>query len=81
MNYSSLLFFSTLGLITGFWHYSAKHWFDLEQPSGTEKKNSIMIHESDLSGGQSTEELVDEKELDEIENWLDNLERDLRNLS
>ncbi|KAK3844670.1 MAG: amino acid permease-domain-containing protein [Linnemannia gamsii] len=125
MNYASVLLLSTVGLIMGYWYFSARHWFDLDRneseisekgtgslgaglscvsgkaPSSRSGGAGIGVGgmregEGELRGmtsassfsdmsieagevGEETNE-CDDKDLDEIENWLDHLERDLRSL-
>ncbi|KAG0270804.1 hypothetical protein BGZ95_001511 [Linnemannia exigua] len=119
MNYASVLLLSTVGLTMGYWFFSARHWFDLDQNEGEKGTSSLAGGISNVSGrvpsfrsggagvgeigcmrevrgGLSgmtaassssdmmieagTEGECDDKDLDEIENWIDHLERDLRSL-
>ncbi|KAG0320699.1 hypothetical protein BG000_003477 [Podila horticola] len=85
MNYASVLLLATLGFILGYWYYSARHWFGLPVAFDLDTKRISSAIELEQLGYTysarysvgSKDELGDDKELDEIENWLDNLERDL----
>ncbi|KAG0256494.1 hypothetical protein BG011_004463 [Mortierella polycephala] len=79
MNYASVLLLSTLAFIIGHWHFSARHWFDMDR-EGSNQNNERRIRATAEQGIPMPEILdgpIDEKELDEIENWLDHLEREL----
>ncbi|KAF9913021.1 hypothetical protein EC991_005889 [Linnemannia zychae] len=112
MNYASVLLLSTIGMIMGYWYFSARHWFDLDLDQKCKEKGSFEGTLSNLSdidslsarsgaagvavgglGGMTAassslhartergeENGCDDSDLDEIENWLDHLERDLRSL-
>ncbi|KAF9303390.1 hypothetical protein BGZ74_003828 [Mortierella antarctica] len=85
MNYASVLLLATLGFILGYWYYSARHWFGLSAELDLDRKRiSSAIELEQLGHAYSARYSVASKgdpgfdtELDEIENWLDNLERDL----
>ncbi|KAF9338338.1 hypothetical protein BG006_005320 [Podila minutissima] len=85
MNYASVLLLATLGFILGYWYYSARHWFGLSAELDLNRKRiSSAIELEQLGHAYSARYSVASKgdpgydtELDEIENWLDNLERDL----
>jgi len=118
MNYAGILLSSTVGLILGYWYFSAQYWFDIDRVGKdgegganinmpyclSEKTSDLRIGEpvegsrSNIRAGERTEAGVggpdqvavqaildqdsglddcDEKDLDEIENWLAHLERDL----
>ncbi|KAI1300380.1 hypothetical protein EDD11_006224 [Mortierella claussenii] len=72
-----------LNLILGYWYFSARHWFgkdrtpacvyeDKKEAHAEARRNLPILFASDGS--------IQERDLDEIENWLDHLERDLRSL-
>ncbi|KAF9181491.1 hypothetical protein BGZ51_005396 [Haplosporangium sp. Z 767] len=82
MNYASVLLLSTLAFIIGHWHFSARHWFDMDR-EGSNQDDEKRIRETSEQGipmPKLSDGPIDEKELDEIENWLDRLERDLSKL-
>lgn len=82
MNYASILLFSTLAFILGYWHFSAKNWFGKQKKQSEfhDEKRARMVAERGLPMTIVTEGPMQEKDLDEIEDWIDNLERDLRDM-
>ncbi|KAF9115841.1 hypothetical protein BGX27_006082 [Mortierella sp. AM989] len=82
MNYASILLVATISIIIGYWYFSARHWFDLEQPLESQwlKSKAETMIEHTLPRAITSEGSPQERDLDEIENWLDHLERDLRDL-
>lgn len=96
MNYASFLLLGTVGLILGYWYFSARHWFGLDQGGGGcglacgSEKVPTTVSSAGCGGlcGMSRPDGLklegvgdcDDKDLDEIEQWLDHLERDLRSL-
>ncbi|KAG0212541.1 hypothetical protein BGX28_006140 [Mortierella sp. GBA30] len=81
MNYACVLLFTTLSSILGYWYFSAQYWFDIG-PKGAlvdtftpaEKCNEEEIS---FDSTRLDDNSIEEKDLEEIENWLDHLERDL----
>ncbi|CAO3567648.1 unnamed protein product [Mortierella alpina] len=83
MNYACVLLLSTLCSILGYWYFSARHWFNLDtQDKAVGSGCGGMKGEQGVASDATTleNESIEEKDLDEIENWLDHLERDLREL-
>ncbi|KAI7828621.1 amino acid/polyamine transporter I [Gamsiella multidivaricata] len=83
MNYASVLFLSTIGLALGYWFYSARHWFEMDRPPASSPENKseneakINTEQRKLPVAVISEGCLQEKDLEEIESWLDRLERDL----
>ncbi|KAF9537932.1 hypothetical protein EC957_007434 [Mortierella hygrophila] len=104
MNYASILLLGTVGLILGYWYFSARHWFSLDLGGGDSgllygSKKGYGGREAGAGAGVGSFRSgglcgmsrldgldldgvgdCDDKDLDEIEHWLDHLERDLRSL-
>ena len=83
MNYASILLFLTLAFILGYWKYSAQHWFGIkkQQSEFHDEKMARKFAEQGLPvSALATDGPLQEKDLDEIEDWLDHLERDLRDM-
>lgn len=83
MNYAGVLLLITLGFILGYWYHSARHWFGfpVEYSMDTKRSSAIELEQMGYVTRYSTvgsnNDLGHDTELDEIENWLDSLERDL----
>ncbi|KAF9216759.1 hypothetical protein BGZ59_008261 [Podila verticillata] len=83
MNYAGVLLLITLGFILGYWYRSARHWFGLpvEYTMDTKRSSAIELEQMGYVSRYPTmvskNNQGNDPELDEIENWLDNLERDL----
>ncbi|KAF9572328.1 hypothetical protein EC968_010052 [Mortierella alpina] len=84
MNYACVLLLTTLSSILGYWYFSARHWYNLDarDKSANFGSSGNMKDDQGVASDATTLESksIEEKELDEIENWLDHLERDLREL-
>lgn len=86
MNYASVLLLATLAFILGYWYHSARQWFGLpvEYTLDTKRSSAIELEQTGYRTRcptvDSKDDLEQDPELDEIENWLDNLERDLYRL-
>ncbi|GJJ72210.1 choline transport protein [Entomortierella parvispora] len=82
MNYASILLISTLSFILGYWYFSAKEWFGIEKKQSEfhDENQARMEAERGLPMSIVRDGPMQEKDLDEIEDWLDHLERDLRDL-
>ncbi|KAF9927069.1 hypothetical protein BGZ67_007773 [Mortierella alpina] len=83
MNYACVLLLITLSSILGYWYFSARHWYNLDpRDKAADCGFGSMSSDQGVASDATTQEdkSIEEKDLDEIENWLDHLERDLREL-
>ncbi|KAF9980518.1 hypothetical protein BGZ75_008341 [Mortierella antarctica] len=83
MNYACVLLLITLSSILGYWYFSARHWYNLDpRDKAADCGFGSISSDQGVASDATTQEdkSIEEKDLDEIENWLDHLERDLREL-